>query len=80
MKSIILFFLFLGIISIIYGNNYNFCPPPRVEYRYIPRTFEQEQLDRTPILATYGKLFTNASPWEESIGYPGVFFNKKEEF
>lgn len=80
MKSLILFFFFLGIIFIVMGQNNNSCPPPRVEYRYIPRTFDQEQYDRTPILATYGKLFTEASPWEESIGYPGTFFNKKEEF
>jgi len=82
MKSLIVFFIFMGVIFILIGQKYNneFCPPPRIEYRYIPRSFEQEQMDRVPILATYGKMFTRASPWEESIGYPGIFYNKKEEF
>ncbi len=80
MKSVILFFLFLGIVIIIYSQAKNECPPPRVEYRYIPKSFTEEQFDRLPIMATYGKLFTHASPWEKSIGYPNVFFNKKEEF
>ena len=80
MKSLIIFLFLIGIIFIIYGQqNYN-CPPPRIEYRYIPRTLEQEELDRTPILATYGKLFTHSDPWDLSIGYPGIFYNKKESF
>jgi hypothetical protein len=80
MKSIIVFFIFLGAMFILMGqNNIEKCLP-KIEYRYIPQTFEQEQLDRVPILATYGKLFTHTDPFQESIGYPSVFFNKKESF
>jgi hypothetical protein len=70
----------IGIIFIIMGNQKYSCPPPRIEYRYIPKSFDEEQMERVPILSTYGKLFTKASPWELSIGYPGIFYNKKEEF
>lgn len=80
MKSIILFFFFLGVILIMMGNRNDECPPPRVEYRYIPRDFNEEMYSQVPILATYGKLFTHADPWEESVGYPGTFYNKKETF
>ena len=80
MKSIIIFFLFLGILFIMKGQSQLECPPPRVEYRYIPKPFIDQQYERLPILATYGKLFSHASPWEKSIGYPGTFYNKKEEF
>ena len=80
MKSLIIFFFFIGIIFIMMGQQSDMCPGPRVEYRYIPRTFDQEQLDRTPILATYGDLFTKNSAWTNSIGFPGVFFDKKERF
>ena len=80
MKSIILFFLLVGVIFIIKGQKENLCPPPRVEYRYIPRTLEQQEYDQVPILATYGKLFTHASPFEESVSYPGIFMNKREKF
>ncbi len=80
MKSFIIFFFLVFIIFVIMGNKKFDCPPPRVEYRYIPKTFEEEQMDKVPILGTYGKLFTHASPWENSLGYPGVFYNKKESF
>lgn len=81
MKSLIVFFIFLGAMFILMGSkNESLCLPPKIEYRYIPRTFEEEQLDRVPILATYGKLFTHSDPWETSVGFPGVFYNKKEEF
>lgn len=80
MRSLIIFFFFIGVIFIMMGERHNICTPPRVEYRYIPRTFEQEQVDKVPILSTYGKLFTRASPFEESIGYPGIFYDKRESF
>ncbi len=80
MKSLILFFLLMGVIFIIKGQKGNDCPPPRVEYRYIPRTLAQQEYDRVPILSLYGKLFTHASPWEQSLGYPSIFYNKKERF
>ena len=80
MKSLIVFFILLGIIFIITGENENLCLPNKIEYRYIPRAFEQEQMDRVPILGTFGKLFTHVDEWSLSQGYPGIFYNKKEEF
>lgn len=80
MKALIVFLFLLGIIFIIYGQKNENCPLPLIEYRYIPKSFEDEQYDRTPILSTYGSLFTKASPWEKSIGYPGIFYDKKEVF
>ena len=80
MRSLIIFFFFIGVIFIMMGERHNICTPPRVEYRYIPRTFEQEQVDKVPILSTYGDLFTKATPWEMSVGYPSIFYNKKENF
>lgn len=81
MRSIIILIFLLGIISIMYDQmNSKNCPPPRIEYRYIPQTFEEQQTERLPIMSVYGDLFYKPSPWTESIGYPGVFFNKKEAF
>lgn len=80
MKSIILFFLFIGIIFIVIGVKKNDCEPPKIQYRYIPRDFNDEQMMQTPLLGMYGKLFTANSPWEESVGYPGIFYDKKEKF
>lgn len=80
MRSLIILIFFFGIISIMYDQfkNGNYCAPPRVEYRYIPQTFEEQQMERMPIMSVYGDLFYKPSPWTESVGFPGVFFNKKE--
>ena len=45
MKSIILLLAIIGIIIVCSGyiqNNLQ-CPPPIVQYRYIEKTFDQEQ-------------------------------------
>jgi len=58
----------------------NQIPPPRIEYRYIPKNFTEEQYQQMPIMSAYGQLFTKADPWSTSIGYPATFFRRKEEF
>ena len=45
MRSIILFFTFIGVILITVGyvkTNMQ-CPPPLVKFKYIPKTFDEEQ-------------------------------------
>lgn len=44
------------------------CPPPRIEYRYIPRTFEEQQDDPVPLLNVVGKMFNNRTPWMKTQG------------
>jgi hypothetical protein len=73
MKSIILLLAMIGIIMIAVGyvqNNLQ-CPPPRIEYRYIPRTFTEEQNAQTPLLAIAGikSMFENDTPWIQSNSY-----------
>ena len=71
MKSIILLFLLVGVIFIAVGyiKTNEKCPPPVIEYRYIPKTFEDQQNDTTPIFSIFGKMFTNSSPWQNYVGY-----------
>lgn len=78
MKSIIFLFLFFGLMAIglgYYRSNQQ-CPPPVIEFRYLPKTFDEEQDNQPPILAIYGKMFDDISPWEKTQGYadgyPGV--------
>ena len=79
MRSLILFLFFIGVFLIMKGQQMTEgCMPPRIEYRFIPQTFEEQQYQQLPIMATYGKLFTHTSPWEDSIGYPGIFYDKQE--
>lgn len=73
MKSIILLLAMIGIIMIAVGyiqNNLQ-CPPPRIEYRYIPKTFTEEQNSQTPLLAIAGikSMFEDDTPWIQTNSY-----------
>jgi hypothetical protein len=70
MKSIILILALIGIILLSTGyvkSNLQ-CPPPKIEYRYIPKTFDDEQNVHTPILSMAGNyaMFEDDSPWIEN--------------
>jgi hypothetical protein len=73
MKAIILLIAMIGIVMIAAGfiqNNLQ-CPPPRVEFRYIPKTFNEEQQVHTPLLSMSGiyDMFEKDSPWIEERSY-----------
>ena len=56
MRSIVLFFTFLGVIFITIGyvkSNMK-CPPPIVKFQYVPYSFKQEQYNEKPVSATFG--------------------------
>ena len=65
MKSVIVLLCFIGIVAIIIGyiNQIKQCPPPRIEYRYIPRTFEDEQNDPVKVSKLFNNMFEEPSPW-----------------
>jgi hypothetical protein len=54
-KSMSFFLLFAGIVLITIGyvQSENLEKPPRVEYRYVPRSFEESQQISTPILSIF---------------------------
>lgn len=73
MKSIILVLAIIGIVLVAVGyvkSNLQ-CPPPRIEYRYIPKSFEDEQNVHTPILSMSGmySMFQDDSPWIQNRSY-----------
>jgi hypothetical protein len=74
-KSLSFFLLFVGIIFITVGylRSEASSPPPRVEFRYIPRTFEQEQSKPIPVLSIFGKMFSNRDPWQKYKFYEDTF-------
>jgi hypothetical protein len=79
MKSIIVILSFVGIIAIVIGyiNQIKQCPPPKVEYRYIPRTFEDEQNDPVKVSKIFRDMFEKPTPWLDGyrLGYikPNIF-------
>jgi hypothetical protein len=71
MKALVLMIMLIGITFMIMGyvKTNQQCPPPIIKYRYIPRTFKNEQENPTPLYSIFGSMFTNASPWQQYVGY-----------
>ena len=71
MRSIIVVLLLISIIFIAVGyiKSNQKCPPPIVEFRYIPKTFKEEQNVTTPILSQFGTLFNEPSAWQKNNGF-----------
>lgn len=78
MKSIIFLLLIFGIIfvSVGYYKSNQQCPPPIVQFRYVPQTFEQEQLSQEPILSSFNSMFEDNSAWMKNQGYSESKFTK----
>jgi hypothetical protein len=73
MKSIVLILALVGIILIAVGyvkSNLQ-CPPPKIEYRYITKDFEDEQNVQSPILSVSGmySMFEDDSPWIQTRSF-----------
>lgn len=67
MKSLILVLLIIGLVMIGVGyvkSNMQ-CPPSRIEYRYVPKSFNEEQQVHTPIMAMSGMsdMFGKEDAW-----------------
>lgn len=69
MKPIILFLFFVGTLLIIHGiydQKYEALKENvRVEYRFIPRTYYEEQLAQSSISSHFKNMFSKESPWFE---------------
>lgn len=66
MNSIGVFFLYVGILMIFTGYSKQLSdvtPEPIIEYRYIPRTFEQEQENPVKVSQLFSSMFTDQSIW-----------------
>ena len=77
MKSFVLILFIIGLIFIAVGytENYKNCPSPKIEYRFIPRSFYEEQISSTNLKSLYSDIFNEPSTWS---AYP--FSNKQDIF
>jgi len=75
LKSISFFLLFAGIVlvSIGYIQQEKLNVPPRVEFRYIPRSFQEEQSQNPPLLGTFSKMFSDRGPWQKYHSFSDLF-------
>ena len=65
MNSLPLLFLLLGMFFILVGY-FKFnksCPPAKIEYRYIPRTFYNEQMSPGNVQQTFNNMFSSNTAW-----------------
>ena len=69
MKSLLILLLYIGISMIIIGymKNYQKCAEPKIEYRYVPRTFFEEQISPTNLMKSFSGMFNEDSTW---LSYP----------
>jgi len=65
MKSVVILLLIIGIVMIIMGyyREYSKCPNPIIEYRFIPRTFYDEQLSTPNLMKQFSGLFEDENVW-----------------
>ncbi len=65
MKSLVTLLMFFGIISIVIGyiNQIEKHGPVKIEYRYIPRTFQEDQENPVKLSELYNTMFVEPTPW-----------------
>jgi len=70
MKSFVLLLMFAAFLAITIGyiNQIKTCPAPKIEYRYIPRTFEQEQNEPVKLSQLFNSMFVDPTPWVRDLG------------
>ena len=73
MKSIVLLLAIVGLVMLGVGyvkSNLQ-CPPNRIEYRYVEKTFDQDQNTPAPILSISGinSMFEDDTPWIQNKNY-----------
>lgn len=64
-KGIIVVSLFIGILLVVIElvRTKTTCPKQQIIYRYIPRSFEEEQADPVYVTDIFKTMFTQPTPW-----------------
>ena len=70
MTLVFIFAIFLIVLDI--GRSLKSCPKQEVIYKYIPRTFSQEQNDPVFASSVFKDMFDKPSPWVSSFTGPSI--------
>lgn len=67
-EPLIIFLFFFGFSLVMIGliKNSMKCKNVQIVYRYIPRTFEEEQEEPVQVSDIFKSMFTNNDPWVQS--------------
>lgn len=78
-KGILILFLIFGVILIIIELTRvdRQCPKQKIIYRYIPRTFDEEQDEPVYVTDIFKTMFTQPTAWVRGVN--DYDFRKKEE-
>lgn len=65
MRLTLFVLLFAGVILIIVGfvKTQKYCPPPKIEYRWVPRSFVEEQQSPVPVTDIFASMFYESTPF-----------------
>lgn len=77
MELILMFMFFTGIVFVIVGyiKSKQTCPTKAVEYRFVPRTFKEEQESPVSVHDVFEDMFKKPSPWVG--GYTQEYYVQK---
>ena len=82
MNSLVLLLFLIGIILITIGYTKSTlkCPPSKIQYRFIPRSFYEEQLSPNNVLSNFQSMFNESSPWYKYDDNTKTFSNNNDNF
>ena len=65
LRFLILFLFFIGMSAIVIGyvRSFDSCPPPKVIYKFIPRTFREAQEDPVKPSVIFSQMFNAPTPY-----------------
>lgn len=68
-KFLMILLIFIGVLLMTIGlvQTTTQCPNAKIVYRYIPRTFEEEQNEPVYVSDIFKTMFTQQSPWIRSV-------------
>lgn len=76
MKGFLIFMLLIGVIMVIIEIVRKKCPEQKILYRYIPRSFSEEQTEPANVSDIFYSMFNLQDPWFTSAIYVD---NRKQE-
>jgi len=70
MRSLFILALLVGmcILAVAYVKTNVTCPPPVTEFKYLERTFNEEQSMPRPILTQFSSMFEGPDAWVQTNG------------
>ena len=68
MQAVVILLLFVGTVMVMHGiyeqQLATVKKQVRVEYRFVPRTYYEEQLGTVDLQGTFKNMFDKSAPWQ----------------